>query len=62
LVNSRELSYAFNVIARGYVKGMRDKSRYDEVVGALEKTKQMLYEEFIKPYEAQQKFDNGEIE
>jgi hypothetical protein len=41
---------------------MRDKSRYDEVVGALEKTKQMLYEEFIKPYEAQQKFDNGEIE
>ena len=59
LKDNRELSYAIVTLVEQYLS--QHPFKFDEVNGVLERVKDHIQDKYIRPFERQKKFDNGEI-
>jgi hypothetical protein len=63
LNTSDDLCFAVVTLVRGLVTSHKSSvlANHNEALGAIEKAKQLLFEEYILPLERQNKHDNGNL-
>lgn len=59
MLNGSELSFVMMSLLTQYVGN--NPAYYNEALGAIERAKNELYRRHIKPFEEQQRFENGDV-